>query len=831
MNSNIQISAFDEDVAIHHLKHYLPAQAPLKDFVHHNTLHAFQDLPFFEGIRKASANFGFKVTLQLSEYRKMYKEQKINDGIINRVIVEEKGAEALQAWRKKLLSDLYVERNTARVGYLREQWKKHYKLDMDNHVHPRLFRILCSYLDQGISIWSFPYSNESFLAAIRKIEKNSFSSFFKTQKARKLLFDEQLTVKDLLGILAGNNEDLYQNYLFDQQFAHQGWSGIVSTIEDHPKTLMAARKITLKELIHFELLMEIDVVSHYIQKKFKPLSDFIEFIPETIDAPVVPTELDEVLMLWQKSFEWSYYDQAIGALQSSQAREHKGQRSFQAFFCIDDRECSLRRNIEQIDPDCETFGTPGFFGVEFFYQPENGKFYSKVCPVPVNPKYLIKEKDTRNTKHRKIIHFNKHSHSFAEAWLMSHTVGFLSALELVKNIFKPTNSSYMSSSFEHMDPHARLTIEHQKDFENGLQIGFTVEEMAVRVEGTLKSIGLVKNFAPIIYVIGHGASSVNNPHYAAYDCGACSGKAGSVNARAFSYMANHQKVRAILAKKGIVIPDTTYFIGGLHDTTRDDITLYDLDILPDHYTPLHQNNNQTFTKALELNAQERSRRFESINSELPAEKIRELIRQRSVSLFEPRPELNHATNALCVIGRRALSKCVFLDRRSFLNSYDYQVDPSGDYLFNILKAATPVCGGINLEYYFSRVDNQKLGAGSKLPHNVMGLIGVANGNDGDLRPGLPSQMVEIHDPVRMMFIVEQQPDVVLNVIRRTEQVYEWYINEWVLLVVLDPITRQAYRFDKGTFVPYHVLQGQASKVNELQDILIKNKENLPVFHI
>jgi uncharacterized protein YbcC (UPF0753/DUF2309 family) len=103
---------------------------------------------------------------------------------------------------------------------------------------------------------------------------------------------------------------------------------------------------------------------------------------------------------------------------------------------------------------------------------------------------------------------------------------------------------------------------------------------------------------------------------------------------------------------------------------------------------------------------------------------------------------------------------LFLDRRSFLNSFDYRIDPEGKYLFNILKAAAPVCGGINLEYFFSRVDNQKLGAGSKLPHNVMGLIGVANGYDGDLRPGLPSQMIEIHDPVRLLVIVEHLPEVV-----------------------------------------------------------------------
>ena len=113
-----------------------------------------------------------------------------------------------------------------------------------------------------------------------------------------------------------------------------------------------------------------------------------------------------------------------------------------------------------------------------------------------------------------------------------------------------------ASSFRHMDKFSKLTIEneHPEKRENGLQIGFTIEEMALRVEGLLKSIGLIKDFAPIVYIVGHGSSSVNNPHYAAYDCGACSGRAGSVNSRAVCFMANHPKVREILKTRGIDIP-------------------------------------------------------------------------------------------------------------------------------------------------------------------------------------------------------------------------------------------------------------------------------------
>jgi uncharacterized protein YbcC (UPF0753/DUF2309 family) len=180
--------------------------------------------------------------------------------------------------------------------------------------------------------------------------------------------------------------------------------------------------------------------------------------------------------------------------------------------------------------------------------------------------------------------------------------------------------------------------------ENGLQVGFQIEEMAIRVESLLKSIGLVNNFAPIVYVIGHGASSVNNPHYAAYDCGACSGRAGSVNARVISQMANKPEVRAILSEKGIYIPETTVFVGGLRDTTRDDVVFYDEQITYADYKIKHAEHVKLFAKALDNNAKERSRRFESIDTSARASDIHEKIRTRSVSIFEPRPELNHATN-------------------------------------------------------------------------------------------------------------------------------------------------------------------------------------------
>jgi len=829
---NTQQTGFDEHEVIHDLKHYLPAQAPLKDFIHHNTLHAFQNLKFNEATQRAAKMFGYNTSLSLDEFRNLYHSKKIRHENLERVITEKKGKEHLSQWLNNAINKEYDTSTSPRIGSLRANWRSLYHINLDSVTHPKIFRILCSYLDQGISIWKFPVHEKGFLTSIREIERNSSVSIFRTERAKKLFLNTRCEINDLLKILVGD-EKLYKQYIFDQQFAHQGWSGMVSAIEDQPESLLDPKKISVKELIILECLLEIDVLDKKFEENWAPLASRMETPPADLFAPVAETELSDVIYIWQNAYEWSYYDGVLNGLQLIKKDKSKiTEKSFQAMFCIDDRECSIRRYIEDNDPHCETFGTPGFFGVEFYFKPEHGKFYSKLCPAPVTPKYLIKEIDT-NSKRKKDAHFSRQSHSLFRGWLISQTLGFWSALKLFLNIFRPTMSAATAYSFNHMDKFSKLTIENTNpnEKENDLQIGFTVEEMANRVEALLKSIGLVNNFAPLVYIIGHGSSSVNNPHYAGYDCGACSGRPGSVNARVSSFMANKKEVRAMLSQRGITIPETTQFIGGLHDTCRDEIGFYDEEALSPTNLELHRKNNSVFNKALDSNAKERSRRLVSIDTTLSAKKIHEQLKTRSVSIFEPRPELNHATNALCIVGGRDFTKGLFLDRRSFMNSYDYRIDPDGKILTNIMKPLGPVCGGINLEYFFSRVDNQKLGAGTKLPHNVMGLFGVANGIDGDLRPGLPSQMIEVHDPVRLLIIVEHFPEIVLNVIKSMDAMYEWYINDWINLIAVNPETKEMHLFKEGVFIPYQPIQQKIEEVTDITPIVESTLDNIPVYLI
>jgi len=840
---NIKSEIFSEEHALHNLRHYLPTQTPIKDFIHHNTLHAFQDMRFYDAIFKASKIFGYQVTLELNDYRGLYQNGRISDDMLEYVISVSKGKNAVHVWKEKMLHQYYNDINEPRIGRIRKLWQTDYHINLDDEVHPLLFRIICSYLDQGIALWHFPNTDLGFLESLRTLEKNSHVSFFKSARVKKMLLEGGQTITGLLDILVGEPQ-FYEEYLFDQQFAHHAWSGMVATVEELPHTLLYEKKISFEDFIIFELLLEIDRIDAARGTAlWKPLAENRHIAEADLFAQVPVTELQEVFCLWQDAFEWTYYNEVLVGLKQlrNQPKKLNRKKSFQAAFCIDERECSLRRHLEMIDPDCETLGCPGFFGVEFYFLAEGRKFYEKLCPAPVTPKFLIKEQNLYVSKGKDLI-YAKETHSFFGGFFHSVVFGYWAGIKLILNLLRPKMSAAAFDAFSHLGKDSVLSIENisPDDQENGLQIGFTIPEMAVRVENLLRGIGLIKDFASIVYLISHGSSSANNPHHGAYDCGACSGRPGATNARVFAFMANHPDVRKILQENGIDIPEGTQFIGGMHDTTSDLADFFDLDILTKENQNRHKINWNIFDNALDLNAKERSRRFASIKTDADIRKVRRAIEARSVSLFEPRPEFGHGTNALCIVGRRELTRGLFLDRRSFLNSYDYSIDPDGTFLLNVIRPLPVVCGGINLEYYFSRVDNQKFGAGTKLPHNVMGLIGVANSSDGDLRPGLPLQTIEVHDPVRLLMIVEHVPDVVRSVIQSQQDLYEWFKNEWVHLISVHPETGQFYFFRQESF---HLIEPAGDKVPDIEDIheflevakemetnhiLHATKENLPV---
>ena len=509
---------------------------------------------------------------------------------------------------------------------------------------------------------------------------------------------------------------------------------------------------------------------------------------------------------------------------------------FQAVFCLDEREESFRRHLEELAPDVETFGAAGFYAVAMYYKGAADAHFMPLCPVVIRPEiWVIEEVETEPVERtaagrrpagcweRSRTGFTKAAAALPLGAVLAGALGVLASFPLLARILFPRLTARIRHRFGRIvetPPLTRLRLERTQPTPGPADaaIGFSVEEMTDAAERLLRDIGLTRGFARLVLLHGHGSHSLNNPHDSAHNCGACGGGLGGPNARTMAQILNDPRVREGLAGRGLSLPADTVVVGGYHNTCDDSVTYYDLDRIP----ASHRREFETAREAIELtcerNAHERCRRFYSAPLTLSFTAAREHVEERAEDLAQVRPEFGHCTNAITIVGRREWTRGLFLDRRAFLTSYDpTQDDADHTILTRILQAVFPVCAGINLEYYFSNVDNVGFGCGTKLPHNLASLLGVMDGAASDLRTGLPWQMVEIHEPVRSLFVIETTPEAMLRIMDRNQGIGRLCRNGWVLLAVIDPETRALSVFEDGTFRPYRpqasVLPKAASSVD------------------
>ena len=447
--------------------------------------------------------------------------------------------------------------------------------------------------------------------------------------------------------------------------------------------------------------------------------------------------------------------------------------------------------------------------------------YTPLCPVVVRPKHWVEERPDeahedhdrktrrmRGTLGRMSHRFHLGTRGFALGALLSAGLGALATFPLVARVLFPGVTARLrrrAGGVVAAPKKTRLQLERTDSLPSseGCGIGFTVEEMTGIAERLLRDIGLTRDFARLVFALGHGSHSMNNPHESAHDCGACGGAVGGPNGRAVAQMLNDPRVRAGLAKRGLPIPADTVFVGGLHNTCNEYVKFADEDRIPMSHRAEFEAARASVEDAVARNAHERARRFESAPLDITPAAARLHMDARAEDLAQVRPEWGHCTNAFCVVGRRDRTRGLYLDRRPFLASYDpTQDDADAAILARTLAAVFPVCAGINLEYYFSHVDPWGYGCGTKLPHNITSLIGVMDGAASDLRTGLPWQMTEIHEPVRLLIVIETTAAIFLKLMAGNPGIDGLTKNGWVQVALLHPETGAISVFEAGEFRTY-----------------------------
>lgn len=539
--------------------------------------------------------------------------------------------------------------------------------------------------------------------------------------------------------------------------------------------------------------------------------------------------------IWLTAYERHYREQLFRAITANRQRGRWAQRehrpSAQIIFCMDDREESIRRHLEEHAPEVETLGAAGFFGVAMNYQGVDDKKPTPLCPIAITPVNNVREIARANAgaalnRHARSFKFNRLlarwlQHGFRHnplfTYLATLALAPVALVGLLVKVFVPKlqfdgMTALAGFTLGAMPTELAFTAPNSPNPASPIQprSGFTDDEQAEKVAGFLRNTGLTYGFAPLVVLMGHGSSSQNNPHMAAYDCGACGGRHGGPNARLFAAMANRPEVRQRLVNWTIHIPDDTWFIGAEHNTCNEVISWYDASDMSVTHRALLEPFKLQLQHAQHLSAHERCRRLASAPHDASLRESLNHIEGRAADFSQARHELGHATNAAAVIGRRSVTQGAFFDRRVFLISYDASQDPEGTVLEGILLAVGPVGAGINLEYYFSTVNNERLGCGTKVPHNIVGKFGVMEGASSDLRTGLPKQMIEIHEAMRLQILVEAKPTILAKIYDRQDSLRELIAGSWVFLSTLDPDTGDISIFKPNAgFIPWQ----SKSKIN------------------
>jgi uncharacterized protein YbcC (UPF0753/DUF2309 family) len=700
-------------------------------------------------------------------------------------------------------------------------------LQASNLMRNEISKWCAAYFDEGQSVWRLPGRGNGLYRAWRTAMRHDLNpelmgvAGFRASVAA-LPEDPLATIVEVVKTL-GLPRHLFADYLYRCLFDVLGWaaharyrvwqSALHGSVDDTLIQLLAVR-LAWTGALHASRTD--DVYRLAWQKALGAAALLLD------EAVILDPGLALDLLL-QEAYERAYQRRLFARLNPAVRANLDAQRAprkpLQAAFCIDVRSEIFRRALESVFPAAETLGFAGFFGFPIEYVPIGNQHGGAQCPVLLKPTHTVCEAvaDASHDEEQEILGLRLLRRRAMKAW-KSFKFAAISSFTYVESMGLLFAGKLLSDSFGYTRPVAdpdtdgldrrviaRMRPRIESRVVGGRDTGFAPEQRVAMAETVLRAMSLTGGFARLVMLTGHGSTTVNNPHASGLDCGACGGHSGAANARVAAQILNDPAVRGALTWRGIRIPADTWFLGCVHDTTTDDITIHDAADVPASHAADLAMLRQRLSRASALARAERAALLGVAKSPtLDAE-----VTARSRDWSQVRPEWGLAGNAAFIAAPRAGTVGVDLQGRAFLHSYDWQQDTDFKVLEMLMTAPMVVASWINLQYYGSTVNNGVFGAGNKVLHNVVAGLGVLEGNGGDLKVGLPWQSVHdgqgyVHEPLRLNVFIAAPLDALNRVIERHRTVRDLVDNRWIHLFALSPTGWPSHRYVGGLRWVSHV---------------------------
>jgi uncharacterized protein YbcC (UPF0753/DUF2309 family) len=656
-------------------------------------------------------------------------------------------------------------------------------IDWPGLIAERIGAWAAAYFDDGQALWAAPRGGGAY-AAWRAVATHDLTpetiglSGFAAHVA-----GAPETARDAIARATARlqiSEAALPSYFHQLLTTLVGW-GQVARYKLWQAELAGGTDDTTTQMLAIRLVWEEALYEHYAGK----IAGTWAFVCDEHATPVTATAdlvVDEIL---QEAAERAGQRGLAATFALPSPKPSDSRPALQAAFCIDVRSEVYRRALEGVDPNIQTLGFAGFFGMFAAHRRFASDVVELRLPVLLNPTVTTCSGGAEDTPQDQKSRFTARA---SRAWrrfklAAVSSFAFVEAMGPVYVAKLVRDAMGVDAPPVPKDPPPRP------------EAALSLETKLAGAEMVLRAMFLTENYARLVVLAGHGASVVNNPFASALHCGACGGYSGEVNARLLAGLLNDHDVRKGLVARGLEIPDDTLFVGALHDTTLDEITLYDAD----HPSPAHAEDLRRarawFEAAGKVTRGERALRLPRADNEGQ-------IPRRSRDWAEVRPEWALAGCKAFIAAPRKRTAGRSLEGRAFLHDFDWQKDKERGFgvLELIMTAPVVVASWISLQYYGSTVAPQLFGSGNKLLHNVVGGIGVVEGNGGVLRTGLPWQSVHdgetyAHDPLRLSVCIEAPREAMTDILRRHDGVRALFDNHWLHLFQIDDSGRLAWRYD------------------------------------